>query len=157
MTFERNQGVREKIAESFLHKDVAAAYRYRPPYPPELLDFLPSIPEGHSRALDLGCGTGKISIPLSARFAEVVAVDPSREMVSEGKKAAGSSIHWMDQEALFPRLSAMTDNIAIISGDSPSEPPCGKDEWWAFLARWLSRMVELDSERWKPYDPRGVQ
>lgn len=55
--------------------------RYRPEYPPALVDALADACARHERALDCGCGTGQLSVPLAARFAEVVAIDASREQI----------------------------------------------------------------------------
>jgi SAM-dependent methyltransferase len=61
----------------------AAAYeRGRPGYPPAAVDFLAArLPLGPGRTvLDLAAGTGKLTRPLLATGAEVVAVEPVAEM-----------------------------------------------------------------------------
>lgn len=61
---------------------VAAAYaQLRPGYPAEILDFL--LGKQFRRVLDLGAGTGKLSEVLLAAGYEVLAVDPSAEMLAE--------------------------------------------------------------------------
>ncbi len=67
--------------------------RYRPGYPPEAIarliqrfNLTSSTP-----VLDLGCGTGQIAIPLSARRIPVYAVDPDVEMLAEGLRAEQSA------------------------------------------------------------------
>ncbi|MDO0972527.1 class I SAM-dependent methyltransferase [Mycolicibacterium frederiksbergense] len=58
----------------------AAAYeRGRPSYPPEAIDWL--LPTGAQRVLDLGAGTGKLTVRLVERGLDVVAVDPIPEML----------------------------------------------------------------------------
>ena len=58
----------------------AAAYeRGRPSYPPEAIDWL--LPTGARDVLDLGAGTGKLTIRLVERGLTVVAVDPIPEML----------------------------------------------------------------------------
>ncbi len=58
----------------------AAAYeRGRPSYPPEAIDWL--LPPGAQRVLDLGAGTGKLTVRLVERGLDVVAVDPIPEML----------------------------------------------------------------------------
>lgn len=58
----------------------AAAYeRGRPSYPPEAIDWL--LPPDAQRVLDLGAGTGKLTVRLVERGLDVVAVDPIPEML----------------------------------------------------------------------------
>ena len=58
----------------------AAAYeRGRPSYPPEVIDWL--LPNDARDVLDLGAGTGKLTIRLVERGLSVVAVDPIPEML----------------------------------------------------------------------------
>ncbi|MGU3500068.1 class I SAM-dependent methyltransferase [Mycobacterium sp. C31M] len=58
----------------------AAAYeRGRPSYPPESINWL--LPTGASTVLDLGAGTGKLTVRLVERGLDVIAVDPIPEML----------------------------------------------------------------------------
>jgi SAM-dependent methyltransferase len=58
----------------------AAAYeRGRPSYPPEAIDWL--LPPGARSVLDLGAGTGKLTVRLVERGLDVTAVDPVPEML----------------------------------------------------------------------------
>jgi SAM-dependent methyltransferase len=58
----------------------AAAYeRGRPSYPPEAIDWL--LPSGTCEVLDLGAGTGKLTVRLAERGLSVTAVDPIPEML----------------------------------------------------------------------------
>lgn len=59
---------------------VATDYdRYRPPPPPQALDWL--IPPGAQAILDLAAGTGVVTRELIGRAARVVAVEPDRRKV----------------------------------------------------------------------------
>lgn len=164
-----SQVERDRISREFRETDAARSYRFRPPYPPEIFDFLPTLVPKHDRLLDVGCGPGKIAIPLADRFSKVVALDPSGAMIEEGKTCdashhkniewlenrlekfetegyfdlvtAGSSIHWVALEEAFPKLAKWTDVIAVISGDEPDPPPCGPTNWKKFLTRWLGTMA----------------
>ena len=130
------QPARRAVASAFADADVARCYAARPPYAPELYEFLLGQVAGRGRALDLGCGPGKIAIVLAGHFAEVVALDPSAAMIEAGRAAdggrhggiawtcgtaeayrtdrgfdlvtAGTSIHWLDHEAVFPKLAGWT-------------------------------------------------
>lgn len=70
-------------AESF--GAVAATYdRARPGYPPALIADLAS--RGGTHALDVGCGTGKVAVPLAAAGMQVlgVEIDPAMAEVARG-------------------------------------------------------------------------
>jgi SAM-dependent methyltransferase len=66
----------------------ASAYRrYRPGYPAALFDFLAGLCPEADRAWDCGCGSGQASRDLAARFAEVIATDPSAAQIAEADPA----------------------------------------------------------------------
>jgi ubiquinone/menaquinone biosynthesis C-methylase UbiE len=56
----------------------------RPGYPADAVDWL--VPDRASRVLDLGAGTGKLTEELVGRNLDVIAVDPSPEMLAELQK-----------------------------------------------------------------------
>lgn len=78
---------------------------YRRPYPKAVIKLLVNKFEldGTGRLLDLGAGTGRLTIPLSKYCEEVVAVEPDAAMVSAGKqqaeKAAITNITWVQKTA----------------------------------------------------------
>ncbi|BBD59625.1 type 12 methyltransferase [Nostoc sp. HK-01] len=89
-----------------LFEGAAEGYaQYRTKYPPELFDKLTEIFKlnGQGRLLDLGCGPGLIAIPLRTQFAEVIAIDPSSEMLEEAQRQAAAvganNITWLEQGA----------------------------------------------------------
>ena len=152
-------------AAAFDDADVAACYRHRPPYADALYERLLALAPGRRRALDLGCGPGKIAGRLAAHFGEVVAVDPSGPMIAEGRAAhpqgnirwlhapaesadltgafdlvtAGTAIHWMDPAKLLPRLADLTGVVAIVTGDAAFAAPW-LDAWHDFNVRWVTRL-----------------
>jgi SAM-dependent methyltransferase len=73
-----NHGARQQRSLSF-GEEAAAYERGRPSYPPEAIDWL--LPPGARDVLDLGAGTGKLTIRLVERGLEVIAVDPIQEML----------------------------------------------------------------------------
>lgn len=121
------------FAESFKNDQVVAAYRYRPPYPPEVFDILEHlITEEPRTVLDVGAGSGDLARQCVGFTQRVDAVDFSQSMIERGKKlpngdnprlhwiygkvedvsltppysliTAGSSIHWPDWSIAFPRF-----------------------------------------------------
>lgn len=73
--------------------NIAAVYDSGRSYSPEILQqwlnllsaYVPK--DGVSRIIDLGCGTGRYSEPLSAHFqADVIGIDPSEKMLEEARK-----------------------------------------------------------------------
>ncbi len=152
----------------FADADVVRCYAHRPPYAPALYKALLSKVEGRDRALDLGCGPGKIAIVLADHFAEVTALDPAAGMIEAGRRAdagrhgnilwtqqraedlaidqsfdlvtAGTAIHWPAHDILFPKLAAITPTLAVISADGQERPPCDLEAWLAFKTHWLARV-----------------
>jgi SAM-dependent methyltransferase len=161
-----DQAGRAATAAAFDDADVAAAYARRPPYAPAAYARLLSLAPRRRRALDLGCGPGKIAAELAAHFEKVVALDRAEAMISAGRAAhaaanidwmalsaetcdcaepfdlicAGTSIHWLDHPVMFPKLARWTSLLGILVGDAPRPPPCGDDAWTSFVARWVDRV-----------------
>lgn len=154
-------------ATAFDDHDVARAYAHRPPYPPAMYDFLLRLPLHCNRALDLGCGPGKIAHGLAPHFEHVDAVDSSLPMLrlaDDGRHpniswihapaesaplahsydliTAGASIHWMDHAVLFPRLAdvlAEGGAMAVLGGDDAEDPPW-EPAMQEFNRRWVEQL-----------------
>jgi SAM-dependent methyltransferase len=157
----------ETRAATFDDADVARCYAHRPSYAPALYEFLLALVPRKHCLVDLGCGPGKIAAALADRFETVVAIDPAAAMIEEagalyaerhpniawrrtrGEDAelpgaidlvtAGTSIHWMAHDVLFPRLAERTKIVAIITGDAPPNPPW-QESWRAAMTKWLARL-----------------
>ncbi|MBE9210313.1 class I SAM-dependent methyltransferase [Nostoc sp. LEGE 06077] len=89
-----------------LFEGAAEGYaQYRTKYPSAVFDKLTEIfnLNGQGRLLDLGCGPGLIAIPLRTQFTEVIAIDPSSEMLEEAQRQAAAvganNITWLEQGA----------------------------------------------------------
>jgi SAM-dependent methyltransferase len=77
--------------DSSLFKGAAAYYvRGRLPYAPGFVETLARVLglDGSGRLLDVGCGPGTVTLALAPLFAEVVGVDPDRDMVAEARRQA---------------------------------------------------------------------
>lgn len=58
--------------------------------------LIPALPEPPGLALDVGCGTGRDAAWFAARGIEVVAVDPSQEMLAEARRLhPAPAVRWM--------------------------------------------------------------
>ncbi|MDV3126009.1 class I SAM-dependent methyltransferase [Mycobacterium sp. 21AC1] len=116
--------------------------RYRPGYPQMLVDDIVQQfhLDGTGRLLDLGCGTGQLSLPLAEHVAAIVGMDPEPEMLAEATRQAqadhivnatwvqgdsadlpgefgrfrlvtmGRSFHWMDREQVLVALDHMVED-----------------------------------------------
>lgn len=93
---------------------------FRLPYPDVLLEQLRVQAQlsGRGRLVDLGCGPGRLSLPLSPYFARVTAVDSEREMIREGRKIAQmtgiGNIRWYVSRAESFRVASRTVELVTI-------------------------------------------
>lgn len=179
-----DQEKRNLVGRLFEDTDVAKCYPLRPPYSSAMFRFLLKQVDGRERALDLGCGTGKIASRLADEFREVTALDASAAMLDVGRRldagihknihwalaraeafqssmgfdlvTAGTSIQWPDHSKLFPKLAKWTPILAVITGDEPV-PPCGEAAWAAFLRRWLTRVAKNAPDIVRDYNPAALR
>jgi SAM-dependent methyltransferase len=88
-----------EYAAQFGDEEVAAAYRNRPPYPPETFVILESLLGSRPRTvLELGAGTGDLTIGLIPLVDRLIAVEPSRPMLVRGLRrtaAASDHVEWL--------------------------------------------------------------
>jgi ubiquinone/menaquinone biosynthesis C-methylase UbiE len=112
---ERTDALPERPDEIFA--STAPYYaRFRPGYPPEVFTELVRrfAIDRTSRVLDLGCGPGHLTFGLAASAGAVVAVDPSPEMLEEGRRIAAER---------------RIDNIDWRIGDSTGLASYGADQF----------------------------
>lgn len=156
-------------ATAFEDADVVAHYHLRARYPAVLFDRIYAKAPAFGHAIDLGCGTGKMTGPLMQRFDHVTAVDPSAAMLREAQRRVrgqvtwlhgkaedvalplgadlvsfGESIHWMDHSRLFPRLRTVLNDrhlVAVVTGGDAAHAPDWQDVWHAFLEKWVLRLT----------------
>lgn len=153
--------------ESFQAPAIVEHYIHRPPYAAQIFNYIEEQAPATERLLDLGCGEGKVARPLARVFQEVVAVDPSQNMIALGQSLKGgdqqniqwvaaaaedasltgqfdvvtfaSSIHWMDPEVLFGKLRdhLTSDHILAIISGDTPHDPPWKKGWQQFLEKWV--------------------
>lgn len=88
--------------------------RYRPSYPPEMLDWaLEDVGQG-ADVLDLGSGTGISSRLLAARGLKVVGVEPNDDMRAAAEKAGGGP-SYRKGEAAATGLPAAAADLAVAA------------------------------------------
>ncbi|MGX1615412.1 class I SAM-dependent methyltransferase [Micromonospora chalcea] len=71
--------------------EVATYYaRHRRGYPPAVVDALAAAFRlgGNDTVVDLGCGTGQLSLPLADRVGAVIGVDPEPDMLAIARRSA---------------------------------------------------------------------
>ncbi len=120
--------------------EAAPYYRYRAPYPPACFEHIRAAfgLDATCRVLDLGCGPGTLSIPLSRIAGEVVALDPDAGMLAQGEADAadrrnirwllghaenlsptlgtfrvvtmGQSFHWMERDRVLKALATIVED-----------------------------------------------
>jgi SAM-dependent methyltransferase len=101
---------RRRQASSF--GAAAAAYeRGRPPYPAEAVDWL--LPQGASRVLDLGAGTGKLTRQLRDRGLDVAAVEPSEGMREQLARAVPGAAVYAGSAEEIPLPDRSVDAVLV--------------------------------------------
>lgn len=150
----------------FADPSVAAAYRARPPYPSEFFRILNHLhaPSETRRILELGCGTGDVTIHLPDQAERIDAIDPSAEMIAEGLRREGGndprinwvcmsaedaafhgpytlaiaaeSLHWMEWTKVLPKIAATLapDAVLVLAERDLNVPP----PWDAELQQLIS-------------------
>lgn len=93
-------------SSSNIFKGTAWYYaRYRRSYPQKIFDDIVSYYklDGAGRLLDLGCGTGELTLPLSKHFVDAIGIDPGAEMLAEAQNKAAlegiDNIKWIEGNA----------------------------------------------------------
>jgi len=127
---------------SNIFKGTAQYYaQYRRPYSKQLFEDIVSYYRlgGKGRLLDLGCGTGELTIPLASHFQNAIGLDPSSDMLAVAKSKAdeqrvlnitwtqgkaedldemygplhltiaADSFHWMNQALVFEKVYGLTE------------------------------------------------
>lgn len=126
--------------------------------------------DGTGNLLDVGCGTGLLSLPIAEKFECVTGIDPDAEMIEEADRQAellgienarfqvaggeeirpgmgtfrlvlfGSSLHWMDIGDVLARTRAVLTPGGGIA-------ICGMQSIWGGESEWERVTVET-VQRW---------
>lgn len=118
----------------------AAGYAaHRPGYPDALVDYLAGLAPATTCALDCGCGTGQLSVPLARCFARVVATDASAAQIANAEPHLGveyrvalaedsglppasvdlitvaQAAHWLDLERFYAEARRIARPGAVLA------------------------------------------
>jgi SAM-dependent methyltransferase len=112
---------------------------YRPSYPAELLTAITAQMKSTRMAVDVGCGTGQLSVSLSGYFDQVIAVDSSEGQLQNARLlnnveyrmgsaeklpvasqsadliVAAQAAHWFDLEAFYFECQRVARADAVIA------------------------------------------
>ena len=105
-------GFRGEIAELY--------HRYRHGYPAAVVDAIAGAFALSARdsVVDLGCGTGQLTVPMASRVRAVLGVDPEPDMLARGRLAAEEqgigNISWMiGSDSDLPALGALLADRSV--------------------------------------------
>ena len=119
---------------------IASAYAaHRPTYPASVVQHLADQVGRHALAWDAGCGSGQLSTLLAARFARVIATDPSAEQIASARShpaveyrqssaevsgletgsadlaAAAQAAHWFDLPRYYAEVRRVVHPGGVIA------------------------------------------
>jgi ubiquinone/menaquinone biosynthesis C-methylase UbiE len=149
--------------------------RFRPSYPPELVDEACAGLAPGARALEIGCGTGQLTTALAERGLRVEAIDPGPHMVEIARRHApdvqfhigsfedvelpadafaavfsATAFHWVDPDvgwAKAARVLRPGGTLALLSMIAELSEE--------ILAAW--RGVLPEAAAWEAHDPEAVR
>ncbi|MFK7777219.1 MAG: class I SAM-dependent methyltransferase [Gimesia sp.] len=114
-----NQKRSPALSKNLFQGTVPYYTRYRIPYPEPLIAEIRERTNvsGQGRLLDLGCGTGEITLPMSSFFKGVVALDIDSEMLAAAKHKANvldtHNITWLKESAEL--FTSANDSFELIT------------------------------------------
>jgi ubiquinone/menaquinone biosynthesis C-methylase UbiE len=91
--------------KDYFSKQAKEYSKYRPKYPPELFEYLSTLPKEHKKAWDAATGNGQAAVGLAPYFDEIIATD-----------ASASQIEHAEPHPKIIYRTATAENSGIISG-----------------------------------------
>jgi SAM-dependent methyltransferase len=176
---------RESLRTTF--EQVAHAYdTARPSYPPELFDDLAELAQLRpgARLLEIGCGTGKATLPLLERGFSVVCVELGPELAAHARRNladhqveihvasfdewdgepgafdlvyAATAWHWLDPATRYRKAYALLRDGGHLAfwGAQHAFPP-GYDPFFAEIQEVYDELGESYEGKWPPAPPEDV-
>lgn len=165
-----------QYASQFQDQSIVRAYRLRPPYPSAVFRILEEIqPQGTKHVLELGCGTGDVTLGLRACADRVDAVEPSAAMIVAARERLGTddpkvrwiavtaeeaqfegpyslavaaeSLHWMDWSVVLPKIAdALTPGAFLALVDRGHRDLPWEDELRGLIVKYST------NREYRPYD-----
>lgn len=165
-----------EYAAQFLDESVVTSYAARPPYPIGAIAVLRMLlGEGSREVLELGCGSGDLTVALAPYVQRIDALDPSPAMLRAARTRArahehvrflpesaesfeprrkyrliiaAESLHWMDWQKVLPKLrSALFEGgVLAIVGPRRFDGFPWDGELRALVAR------HSTNQHYQPYD-----
>jgi SAM-dependent methyltransferase len=103
------------------HGEVVDFYhKYRHGYPPSAIDAIADAFQLSEEDLvvDLGCGTGQLTVPLAARVRAAIGVDPEPDMLRRAREEAGDvrNVSWLlGADSDIPGLTALLGEHSVAA------------------------------------------
>jgi SAM-dependent methyltransferase len=138
----------ERLSRSFyasLGADKLAA-RTRPEWDAQIVDALEAMLPRRSRVLDVGCGHGRIALPLADRGHSVDGLDLAPELIAEAQRRA-------EERGLDIRLTVGSMRSLPYAADSFSAVLCLWSSFYELLEE--DEQVQALAEMWRVVAPGG--
>lgn len=112
-----------KVPHNWFDHGGDAYARFRPDYPAAVTRFLAAASLGRACAVDVGCGTGQLTVQLARHFAAVIGVDPSADQLAHA--AAHPRVCYVRARAeKLPLPDGCADLVSVAQAAHWFDLPC---------------------------------